>query len=97
MTQTHIGDQLGLCQMQISRLLARALSYLLPRLSASPNMSPKPFSVRCPHEPDRRGTPPAEGGQRSDSNGLQRRSLTICRLEPADDGQPEHASAENLR
>ena len=32
MTQSQIGRQLGLPQMQVSRLLARALSYLRPRL-----------------------------------------------------------------
>jgi RNA polymerase sigma-B factor len=32
MTQTQIGRQLGVSQMQVSRLLARALSYLRPRV-----------------------------------------------------------------
>jgi RNA polymerase sigma-B factor len=32
MTQTQIGDQLGISQMQVSRLLAHALGYLRPRL-----------------------------------------------------------------
>jgi RNA polymerase sigma-B factor len=36
MTQAQIGQQLGLSQVQVSRLLARALSYLRPRLFAEP-------------------------------------------------------------
>lgn len=32
MTQAQIGHQLGLSQMRVSRLLARALGYLRPRL-----------------------------------------------------------------
>ena len=32
MTQDHIGQQLGISQMQVSRLLSRALGYLRPRL-----------------------------------------------------------------
>jgi RNA polymerase sigma-B factor len=36
MTQAQIGQQLGISQMQVSRLLARALSYLRPRLFDQP-------------------------------------------------------------
>ena len=36
MTQAQIGQQLGLSQMQVSRLLARALGYLRPRLFGQP-------------------------------------------------------------
>jgi RNA polymerase sigma-B factor len=36
MTQAQIGQQLGLSQMQISRLLARALGYLRLRLFGQP-------------------------------------------------------------
>ena len=32
MTQDKIGQQLGISQMQVSRLLGRALAYLRPRL-----------------------------------------------------------------
>jgi RNA polymerase sigma-B factor len=32
MTQDKIGQQLGISQMQVSRLLGRALGYLRPRL-----------------------------------------------------------------
>ena len=32
MTQAQIGQELGLSQMRVSRLLARALGYLRPRL-----------------------------------------------------------------
>jgi RNA polymerase sigma-B factor len=35
MTQTEIGDELGVSQMHVSRLLAHALSYLRDRLNAS--------------------------------------------------------------
>jgi RNA polymerase sigma-B factor len=36
MTQAQIGQQLGISQMQVSRLLAHALSYLRPRLFGQP-------------------------------------------------------------
>ncbi len=36
MTQTQIGQRLGVSQMQVSRLLARALSYLRPLLFGQP-------------------------------------------------------------
>jgi hypothetical protein len=36
MTQALIGQQLGISQMQVSRLLARAVSYLRPRLFGQP-------------------------------------------------------------
>jgi RNA polymerase sigma-B factor len=36
MTQAQIGQQLGVSQMQVSRLLAQALSYLRPRLFGQP-------------------------------------------------------------
>jgi RNA polymerase sigma-B factor len=36
MTQAQIGQQLGISQMQVSRLLARALAYLRPRLFGQP-------------------------------------------------------------
>jgi RNA polymerase sigma-B factor len=36
MTQAQIGRQLGISQMQVSRLLARALGYLRPRLLGLP-------------------------------------------------------------
>lgn len=36
MTQTQIGQQLGLSQMQVSRLLAHALGYLRPRVLGLP-------------------------------------------------------------
>ena len=35
MTQTEIGDQLGISQMHVSRLLAHALGYLRDRLNTS--------------------------------------------------------------
>jgi RNA polymerase sigma-B factor len=36
MTQTQVGQQLGLSQMQVSRLLAHALGYLRPRVTGLP-------------------------------------------------------------
>jgi RNA polymerase sigma-B factor len=39
MTQAQIGQQLGISQMQVSRLLARALGYLRPRLTGQPEYS----------------------------------------------------------
>jgi RNA polymerase sigma-B factor len=40
MTQAQIGQQLGISQMQVSRLLARALGYLRPRLFGQPEYVP---------------------------------------------------------
>jgi hypothetical protein len=40
MTQAQIGQQLGISQMQVCRLLARALSYLGPRLFGQPEYVP---------------------------------------------------------
>ncbi len=40
MTQAQIGQQLGLSQVQVSRLLARALGYLRPRLLGQPEAVP---------------------------------------------------------
>ena len=37
MTQAQIGQQLGISQMHVSRLLARALSYLRPRVAGLPD------------------------------------------------------------
>jgi len=48
LTQTEIGDQLGISQMHVSRLLARALAYLRSRLldlSEAPDASPASSSV----------------------------------------------------
>jgi RNA polymerase sigma-B factor len=42
MTQTQIGQQLGLSQMQVSRLLARALGYLRPLLTGMPAAPVRP-------------------------------------------------------
>ena len=48
MTQSEIGNQLGVSQMQVSRLLRRALSFLRWRLTGSADGAPPPV--------------PAEGG-----------------------------------
>jgi hypothetical protein len=46
MTQAKIGQQLGISQMQGSRLLARALSYLRPRLTGQPEYATKAVAPR---------------------------------------------------
>jgi RNA polymerase sigma-B factor len=40
MTQAQIGDQLGISQMHVSRLLSRALSYLRERITGVPAPAP---------------------------------------------------------
>jgi RNA polymerase sigma-B factor len=47
LTQTQIGERLGMSQMQVSRLLSRALATLRQRLSEAPE----------PEPPARHGTP----------------------------------------
>jgi RNA polymerase sigma-B factor len=43
LTQEQVGDRLGISQMHVSRLLARALAYLRDRLTADPEpQSPSP-------------------------------------------------------
>jgi hypothetical protein len=49
MTQAQIGQQLGLCQMHVSRLLARALSYLRPRLFGQPEFVTDAVLGPAPH------------------------------------------------
>jgi RNA polymerase sigma-B factor len=46
LTQAQIGQQLGVSQMQVSRLLAQALSYLRPRLSGQPAYASESASPR---------------------------------------------------
>jgi RNA polymerase sigma-B factor len=47
MTQTQIGQKLGISQMHVSRLLAHALGYLRPRLLGLPER-PDRQDRRCP-------------------------------------------------
>jgi transcriptional regulator with XRE-family HTH domain len=42
MTQEQIGERLGVSQMQVSRLLRRALAYLHDRLTDLPEPGPAP-------------------------------------------------------
>jgi len=42
MTQAQVGQQLGISQMQVSRLLAHALGYLRPRLTGIPHAAATP-------------------------------------------------------
>ncbi len=46
MTQDQIGQQLGISQMQVSRLLAHALSYLRPRLLGQPDYATEAVAPR---------------------------------------------------
>jgi RNA polymerase sigma-B factor len=46
MTQAQIGQQLGLSQMRVSRLLARALGYLRPRLLGQPDYATEAVAPR---------------------------------------------------
>jgi RNA polymerase sigma-B factor len=46
MTQAEIGQQLGLSQMRVSRLLARALGYLRPRLFGQPHYATEAVAPR---------------------------------------------------
>jgi hypothetical protein len=86
MTHAQIGRQLGLSQMQISRLLARALSFLRPRLfgqleyvtEAGPDPAPSmPSAAPHPHRRQPSSAPAAAGRQRW--------SVMVLRLEPADE------------
>src|SRR5271165_1883424 len=63
MTQAQIGQQLGLSQMHVSRLLARALDYLRPRLFGQPDFVTDAV-VGPAHR--RRGTPATAGSRRSE-------------------------------
>jgi RNA polymerase sigma-B factor len=44
MTQAQIGQQLGISQMHVSRLVARALSYLRPRVFGQPEYATEAWS-----------------------------------------------------
>ena len=46
MTQAQIGAQLGISQMQVSRLLSTALGYLRERMLALPGSRPRPAAAR---------------------------------------------------
>jgi RNA polymerase sigma-B factor len=56
MTQAQIGEQLGISQMQVSRLLARALAYLRPRLLG---LQERDAAVRPGNDPRRASLVPA--------------------------------------
>ena len=45
MTQTEIGEKLGISQMHVSRLLAHALTFLRQRILASPDTSGGPLAA----------------------------------------------------
>jgi hypothetical protein len=48
MTQVQIGQQLGISQMHVSRLLAHALGYLRPRLLGLPQREPGTARTAAP-------------------------------------------------
>jgi hypothetical protein len=91
MTQALIGQQLGLSQVHVSRLLASALGYLRPRLFGSPeflnegDLDPEPGTGTAAVALPRR-----QAGSALDCPG--RRSLTIAGPEVADHGQPVEAA-----
>jgi RNA polymerase sigma-B factor len=58
MTQAQIGRQLGISQMQVSRLLARALGYLRPRVLGLPAT----VSAQLAQQPARRQQPVSRPG-----------------------------------
>ena len=83
MTQARIGQQLGLSQMHVSRLLAQALSYLRPRLfgqpgyltDAVPGPVPRTNLTGAASHPRRAGRAPAANGPSAPkSDGLQARA-----------------------
>ncbi len=83
MTQAQIGRQLGISQMHVSRLLARALDYLRPRLFGEPEHEadavPGPATRTGPPtgRPARCGRvalPPHTSRQPWESDGLQARA-----------------------
>jgi RNA polymerase sigma-B factor len=110
MTQAQIGKQIGISQMQVSRLLAHALGYLRPRLFGQPEFVSGAISP--PHRHHRRGIPLAPPGSTSpsgregpsppepdDLNG-QGRLMTASRAGfPADIARPASGShmTTNLR
>ncbi len=52
MTQAQVGQQLGISQMHVSRLLTHALSHLRPHLTGIPDSTSNTRTRRRPH-PDR--------------------------------------------
>ncbi len=99
MTQTQIGQQLGISQMQVSRLLARALGYLRPRVFGQPGYVDRRRSRSgAPRGPHRCGNP-ARGaaGRARTANGPSAPESDGLRARASEDGQSERASARNLR
>jgi hypothetical protein len=74
MTQAEIGQQLGISQMHVSRLLARALGYLRPRL-LSLQECPAGISL-----------PAAQPGARPGVRGRPRMTARPARATPARKG-----------
>jgi RNA polymerase sigma-B factor len=98
MTQAQIGQQLGLSQMHVSRLLARALGHLRPRLFGHPEYetdavlapAPRTGTAGVAPQPSQAGSAPtANGPSAPKSDGLQASQLMTA-------SRSRH-SAENLR
>jgi hypothetical protein len=67
MNQAQIGKHFGVSQMQVSRLLARALGYLRPRIFGQPDRATGTVAPRIglsdpASRPRRPGRAPAESG-----------------------------------
>jgi RNA polymerase sigma-B factor len=93
MTQAQIGQQLGISQMQVSRLLARALAYLRPLLSGQPEYVTDALPGLVTHTNlNGAASDPRRARRAPTATGAQRRSLTLFGLEPVDDGPAEAGS-----
>jgi DNA-binding CsgD family transcriptional regulator len=81
MTQVQIGRKLGMSQMQVSRLLARALGYLRPRLLGQHEHASgrQPGRHRAPREGSL--TRPRTARLKADTPGGRARG-TVCRVQP---------------
>jgi RNA polymerase sigma-B factor len=92
MTQAQIGQQLGLSQMQISRLLAQALGYLRLRLFGQPEYGSEAVAPRAEPvgaEPAGAAPNPRGAASASAANG---HSAPKSERPAAEDGRPEQAS-----
>jgi RNA polymerase sigma-B factor len=82
LTQTQIGQQLGVSQMQVSRLLARALSYLRPRLLGQPQSA----TETVPDPAPRTGPPAAAARPRLAGRPASGRGGALAAAEPRERG-----------
>jgi RNA polymerase sigma-B factor len=95
MTQAQIGQQLGLSQMHVSRLLARALSHLRPRLFGQPGYVTEAVPGPVPRTNlTGAASHPRRAGRAAAANGPSAPKSDVFRPGPAEDGQPERASCQ---